>query len=410
MHPQIVPCSKRFVHDWTECPFAHPQEKARRRDPRHYDYTGIACPSMKKEGMCAFSDHCPYAHNVFEYWLHPTRYRTQLCNDGANCRRKICFFAHSLDELRVPECKPFVSPEALAEAAAAAANDSDNRKKAMRPTEGAISPFAQQQNGQVRASLDVLLNSGADNFSQHASRMTGPSEVEPPAPPRLSSSSSSSGAGEAVNDEREVKQMASQDQQAIDLVTSMLSMDRITPVQAASILQQMLPAQSLASLQSKLLSSVDAGKDVANRGSMDSNRSSFDSMNQRMSVDSALGTPTRRSMEARFIDSPAPAYPQYWTGQQLSPVPEAFPMINVRAPHGIGSVRRSTGSLDLPSSFHENQMNHELGRLSFEDKVRGQARLSDPFASSFYSTRDVDAASWLKEGGSWTNGGRNNSG
>ena len=160
----MLPCSKRFVHDWTECPFAHPQEKARRRDPRVQNYTGIACPSMKKasregaclpvgwlgllvaalqgsqggvagawgtaggvagpsrlppraapvcvparrptqppptlcpfppqEGCCAFGDHCPYAHNVFEYWLHPTRYRTQLCNDGSNCKRKICFFAH----------------------------------------------------------------------------------------------------------------------------------------------------------------------------------------------------------------------------------------------------------------------------------------------------------------------------
>ena len=24
-------------------------------------------------GMCARTDKCPYAHNVFEYWLHPTR-------------------------------------------------------------------------------------------------------------------------------------------------------------------------------------------------------------------------------------------------------------------------------------------------------------------------------------------------
>jgi hypothetical protein len=47
---QVLPCSKRFVHDWTECPFAHPQEKARRRDPRLHNYTGIACPSMKKVG------------------------------------------------------------------------------------------------------------------------------------------------------------------------------------------------------------------------------------------------------------------------------------------------------------------------------------------------------------------------
>lgn len=71
---------------------------------------------MKKGGSCIRGDRCPYAHNVFEYWLHPTRYRTQLCNDGPVCRRAICFFAHSLDELRAPAHKPYVSPEALARA------------------------------------------------------------------------------------------------------------------------------------------------------------------------------------------------------------------------------------------------------------------------------------------------------
>lgn len=77
---------------------------------------------------CPRGDACCYAHNVFEYWLHPSRcagiahvsqrpamqspacvrqtharttqiasrisflnsrrYRTQLCNDGVNCKRK----------------------------------------------------------------------------------------------------------------------------------------------------------------------------------------------------------------------------------------------------------------------------------------------------------------------------------
>lgn len=65
-------------------------------------------------------DQCPYAHNVFEYWLHPTRYRTQLCNDGVGCSRRVCFFAHTLQELRVPSSKPFVNPETLAAATTAA--------------------------------------------------------------------------------------------------------------------------------------------------------------------------------------------------------------------------------------------------------------------------------------------------
>mmetsp|Transcript_3477 Transcript_3477/g.7052 ORF Transcript_3477/g.7052 Transcript_3477/m.7052 type:complete len:401 (-) Transcript_3477:216-1418(-) len=113
---KIVQCSKKYTHDWTECPFAHPNEKATRRDPKKYSYTGIACPSMKDNGDCAFGDECPYAHNVFEYWLHPTRYRTQMCKDGKACNRKICFFAHDVAELRSPETKPFVSPEALQKA------------------------------------------------------------------------------------------------------------------------------------------------------------------------------------------------------------------------------------------------------------------------------------------------------
>ena len=47
---QVLPCSKRFCHDWTVCPYAHPGEKAKRRDPRVHSYTGIACPNMKKVG------------------------------------------------------------------------------------------------------------------------------------------------------------------------------------------------------------------------------------------------------------------------------------------------------------------------------------------------------------------------
>jgi hypothetical protein len=55
-----------------------------------------------------------YAHSTFEYWLHPTRYRTQLCKDLGSCKRETCFFAHHPDELRIPDQKPHVSPEQLA--------------------------------------------------------------------------------------------------------------------------------------------------------------------------------------------------------------------------------------------------------------------------------------------------------
>ncbi|KAL0023952.1 hypothetical protein WJX77_003024 [Trebouxia sp. C0004] len=38
-------------------------------------YTGIACPDKKgsQDGHCKRGDSCPYSHNTFEDWLHPTR-------------------------------------------------------------------------------------------------------------------------------------------------------------------------------------------------------------------------------------------------------------------------------------------------------------------------------------------------
>lgn len=99
---KVIECSRRYSHDWTTCPFAHPNEKARRRDPRKFSYTGVACPFIKQDQNCPYGEHCPYAHNVFEYWLHPSRYRTQLCNIAASCNRNVCFFAHTIEELRVP--------------------------------------------------------------------------------------------------------------------------------------------------------------------------------------------------------------------------------------------------------------------------------------------------------------------
>ncbi|XP_006655069.2 zinc finger CCCH domain-containing protein 35-like [Oryza brachyantha] len=93
-------CARGRSHDWTECPFAHPGEKARRRDPRRYCYSGTACPDFRKGG-CKRGDACEFAHGVFECWLHPARYRTQPCKDGTACRRRVCFFAHTPEQLRV---------------------------------------------------------------------------------------------------------------------------------------------------------------------------------------------------------------------------------------------------------------------------------------------------------------------
>lgn len=96
---KVRPCSRAYSHDWTECPFVHPGENARRRDPRKFHYSCVPCPDFRK-GACRRSDMCEYAHGVFECWLHPAQYRTRLCKDGMGCNRRVCFFAHSPEELR----------------------------------------------------------------------------------------------------------------------------------------------------------------------------------------------------------------------------------------------------------------------------------------------------------------------
>ncbi|CAI0385425.1 unnamed protein product [Linum tenue] len=108
-------CTRSRSHDWTDCPFAHPGEKARRRDPRKFHYTGTVCPEFRRGGGCARGDNCEFAHGVFECWLHPSRYRTEACKDGKGCKRKVCFFAHTPRQLRLLPEKP--SPASAAAAA-----------------------------------------------------------------------------------------------------------------------------------------------------------------------------------------------------------------------------------------------------------------------------------------------------
>ncbi|KAI3694030.1 hypothetical protein L1987_76988 [Smallanthus sonchifolius] len=104
---KVRKCTRSRSHDWTDCPFAHPGEKARRRCPRRYNYSGTVCADFRRGG-CSRGDLCEFAHGVFECWLHPSRYRTEACKDGKNCQRKICFFAHTQRQLRVVPPEPAV--------------------------------------------------------------------------------------------------------------------------------------------------------------------------------------------------------------------------------------------------------------------------------------------------------------
>ncbi|GMH37497.1 hypothetical protein BSKO_05370 [Bryopsis sp. KO-2023] len=107
---KVAPCCKQYCHDWWACPFAHEGEKARRRDPRTFKYASVACPSVKQGKHCNRGELCPGTHNVFEYWLHPSRFRTQFCGRGIHCSQPFCFFAHSMAELRHPSGETGDSP------------------------------------------------------------------------------------------------------------------------------------------------------------------------------------------------------------------------------------------------------------------------------------------------------------
>lgn len=78
LHPALLRCYKpaphtvplcwhtrRGAHDWSSCPYAHPKEKARRRDPRVYKYASTPCPESLQGVNCGRGVECPYAHSVY---------------------------------------------------------------------------------------------------------------------------------------------------------------------------------------------------------------------------------------------------------------------------------------------------------------------------------------------------------
>ena len=115
---KVEKCSKQFVHDWKECPYAHEGETARRRHPSTHSCQ--PCPDFKNSKTCARfvpkftieffigadllllcrGNMCPMAHGPWEAGLHPDAYRTNLCAYGHECKRRMCFFAHDNSELR----------------------------------------------------------------------------------------------------------------------------------------------------------------------------------------------------------------------------------------------------------------------------------------------------------------------
>ncbi|GIL84373.1 hypothetical protein Vretifemale_13039 [Volvox reticuliferus] len=159
---KVKRCPRARPHDWTQCPFAHPGEKAKRRDPRKYRYSGTACPEFRRNGCCRRGDACPFAHGVFECWLHPSRYRTQMCTDGSNCKRRVCFFAHTESELRKPEEDPLWLQQQL-QAELAAEQQVQQQIQALKVFANILGPNTSTVGGQQAAAgqqpgLDMLKN------------------------------------------------------------------------------------------------------------------------------------------------------------------------------------------------------------------------------------------------------------
>lgn len=135
---KVTLCTNTEAHDTGKCPFAHPGEKGTRRDVRVYKYSPEACPAtQQKNGKCPRGMDCPLSHTVFERWLHPQRFRTQLCTNGADCPRKsTCFFAHSEKQLRrvVPDivgsCSSIASSLSLAPSVERVSSISSNSSSA----------------------------------------------------------------------------------------------------------------------------------------------------------------------------------------------------------------------------------------------------------------------------------------
>lgn len=61
---RVLRCTKRYAHDWRSCPFAHPTENARRRDPREFRYCAVACPDYKQVCLCARSPKTPHPRSA----------------------------------------------------------------------------------------------------------------------------------------------------------------------------------------------------------------------------------------------------------------------------------------------------------------------------------------------------------
>ncbi|KAJ4906716.1 Zinc finger CCCH domain-containing protein 29 [Raphanus sativus] len=89
---KVKPCSRAYSHDWTECPFVHPGENARRRD-RGSILTLVSLVLSFVKGL-VLKEILASTRTVF------SSLGFTLLSIGHGCARKVCFFAHRREELR----------------------------------------------------------------------------------------------------------------------------------------------------------------------------------------------------------------------------------------------------------------------------------------------------------------------
>jgi hypothetical protein len=97
---KVLPCPKKYAHDTRACVFAHNLNY--RRNIIQHPFMPVMCSKMRTARLCPKGDNCPKAHSLQEMWLHPMMFKTAVCREGSMCDRYLCFFAHNVNELRLP--------------------------------------------------------------------------------------------------------------------------------------------------------------------------------------------------------------------------------------------------------------------------------------------------------------------
>lgn len=111
---KVHACTITSQHDERTC-FFHHNISDRRRDTVD-NYLPITCHGYHKKACevgCKHGDACMYTHSPYEIRYHPLQFKTRLCPYAyeSTCTNRICFYAHSLEELVEIDASYLCSPD-----------------------------------------------------------------------------------------------------------------------------------------------------------------------------------------------------------------------------------------------------------------------------------------------------------